>query len=46
VVEIDAATGEIVQETDVPGGPLEVAVDDSAVWVSGFDSGDVTRLGR
>jgi hypothetical protein len=36
----------VVKRERVDGGPLEVAVDDEAVWVSGFDSGEVTRLPR
>jgi serine/threonine protein kinase len=46
VVEIDPAGPSVVSRETVDGGPLEVAVDDQAVWVSAFDSGEVARLPR
>ncbi len=46
VVEIDPEAMRVVQRNEVPGGPLEVAVDERAVWASGFDSGEVTRIAR
>jgi hypothetical protein len=44
LVQIDAATAKVADTETVDGGPLGVAVGEGAVWVSGFDSGDLTRL--
>jgi hypothetical protein len=35
---------EVVARRRVGGGPLGLAVDDEAVWVSRFDRGSVSRL--
>jgi DNA-binding beta-propeller fold protein YncE len=46
VVEIDPAGPGVVARTPVAGGPLGVAVDARAVWVTGFDSGRLKRVPR
>ena len=46
LVVIDRATGDITFSTQLGGGPSGLALDDSGVWVTQFDTGTVSHFDR
>lgn len=46
LVVADRSTGDITFSTHLVGGPNGLALDDSGVWVTHFDSGTVSRIDR